>query len=516
LCFRRKPTTWLSSGFESRNILQVNIMKNLQSKIPKEVTRVTKTLEKAGFEAYLVGGCVRDLLLDRKPKDWDITTNAKPEEILELFEHTFYENNYGTVGVVSDETLDETLKTIEITPYRLEKRYSDSRHPDSVSFSNKLEDDLKRRDFTINALAYNILKDKLVDLYKGQEDLKDKTIRTVGKAEDRFKEDALRVLRAIRLAIELVFTVNIETEKAIIKYAGNLKNISQERIRDEFIKILMSKMPMDGLILAQKLSLLQYIVPELEKGMEEKQKGAHIYTIWEHNLRALQHSADRDWSLNIRLSALLHDIAKPHTKRWHKEKEEWTFYGHDVVGERVSREILTRLRFSNQTIDIVTKLVRNHLFFSDIDKITLSAVRRIIRNVGPENVWDLMKLRACDRIGMGRPKENPYRLRKYKAMVEEAMKDPVSVKMLKIDGNRIIEVTRETPGPKIGFVLNALMEEVLDDPKLNTPGYLEKKTKELIKLPLEELKALGEKGKEKKEGREAEEIKNIRDKHWVK
>ncbi len=491
-------------------------MKNLSLKIPQEVTRVTKTLETAGFEAYLVGGCVRDLLLKRKPKDWDITTNAKPEQIIGLFEHSFYENEFGTVGVVSDETSEETLKTIEITPYRLESGYSDNRHPDSVSFSDKLEDDLKRRDFTINAIAYNVSSETLVDLYKGQEDLKNKTIRTVGKPEDRFSEDALRLLRTIRFSVELDFIIEGKTEESIVKFADNLKNISQERIREEFNKILMSEKPMDGIILAQKLGILQYIIPELEKGIGETQKGAHIYTIWEHNLRALQHSADKNWPLNIRLSALLHDIAKPHTKRWNQEKGESTFYGHDVVGERVSREILTRLRYPNQTIDIVTKLVRNHLFFSDIDQITLSAVRRIISNVGPENVWDLMKLRACDRIGMGRPKENPYRLRKYKAMIEEAMKDPVSVKMLKIDGNRIIDVTRETPGPKIGFILNALMEEILDDPKLNTIKYLEKRTKELSKLPLAELKELGEKGKEKKDEREAKEIKAIRDKHWVK
>lgn len=499
-------------------------MEKLQFKIPQEVTRVTNTLEKADFETYLVGGCVRDLLLDRKPKDWDITTNAKPEQILGLFEHTFYENDFGTVGIVSDsnpsdgqgETPDETLKIIEITPYRLESCYSDNRHPDNVAFGDKLEDDLKRRDFTVNALVFDISKNKLIDLYKGQKDLKDKIIRTVGKPEDRFNEDSLRLLRAIRLATELNFEIDPETEKAIAKQAINLAKISQERIRDEFIKILMSDMPMDGIILAQRLGLLKYIIPELEKGIGEGQKGAHIYTIWEHNLRALQHSADRNWPLHIRLSALLHDVAKPHTKRWNKEKEEFTFYGHDVVGEKVSREILERLRFSNPIIDVVTKLVRNHLFFSDIDQITLSAVRRIIKNVGPDNVWDLMKLRACDRIGMGRPKENPYRLRKYKAMIEEAMKDPVSVKMLKIDGNRIMNVTRETPGPKIGFILNALMEEVLDDPKLNTSEYLEKRTQELIKLPIGILKEISEKGKKDIKTKEEKEIKTIREKHQVK
>jgi len=312
-------------------------MLDIKSKIPPEVTRVTKILEKADFEAYLVGGCVRDLLLGKKPKDWDITTNADPEQILGLFEHSFYENEFGTVGIVSGEEQDQTLKIIEITPYRLESNYSDNRHPDSVSFSDKLEDDLKRRDFTINALAFSISKNELVDLYKGQKDLKDKTILTVGRPEDRFNEDALRLLRAVRFATELNFEITSEIEEVIKKQARNLSKISTERIRDEFVKILMSDSPMNGLILSQKLGLLHHIIPELEKGLGEGQKGSHIYTIWEHNLRALQHSADKNWPLNIRLSALLHDIAKPHTKRWNKEKGEFTFYGHDVVGENLRK-----------------------------------------------------------------------------------------------------------------------------------------------------------------------------------
>lgn len=486
-----------------------------KSKIPQEIIKITEILEKAGFETYLVGGCVRDLLLNRKPKDWDITTNAKPEQIIELFEHTFYENNFGTVGVVSDETINEALKTVEITPYRLESAYSDNRHPDNVIFSDKLEDDLQRRDFTINAMAYNVSNETLVDMFQGQIDLNNKIIKTVGKPEDRFNEDALRILRAIRFTTELGFQIEENTEKSILKLGKNLEKISKERIRDEFIKILMSKMPMDGIILTQKLGLLKYIIPELEKGIGESQKGAHIYTIWEHNLRALQHSADKEMPLHLRLSALLHDIAKPHTKRFDKTKQENTFYGHEVVGERVSREILERLRFSNETIDTVTKLVRNHLFFSDIDQITLSAVRRIIANVGPENVWDLMKLRTCDRIGMGRPVEKPYRLRKYMAMVEEAMKDPVSVKMLKIDGLRIMEVLHEKPGPKIGLILNALMEEVLENPKLNTEKYLKDKTLELSQLDLIELKKLSEQGKEKQKKLEEKEIEEINKKYQV-
>lgn len=489
-------------------------MKNF--KVPKEVSRVTESLQKAGFEAYLIGGCVRDLIRGEEPKDWDVTTSATPDQIINLFEKSFYENDFGTVGVVNEETKDERLKIIEVTPYRIEGKYEDSRRPTSVHFSDKLEDDLERRDFTMNAIAYDVSKGQIIDFYKGQEDIKDKVIKTVGKAEDRFEEDALRILRAVRLATELGFTINQEVAEEIKKQSKNLQNISRERIRDEFTKIVMSKNPKDGLILAHDLGILKYILPELENGIEVKQNGDHIYSVWEHNLRALQHSADREWPLHVRLAALLHDISKPETRRWSEEKKDYTFYGHDVVGGRVSRETLNNLRFSKNIVDVVGKLVRHHLFFSDIEKITLSAVRRIVKNVGPENVWDLMKVRACDRIGMGRPKEAPYRLRKYESMIEEAMRAPVSVGMLKIDGEKIMKITGEKPGPKLGFVLHALLEDVLDDPDLNTAEYLENKTKELFKLPIEKLKELGEKGKEKKDEEEEKELEEIRKRHWVK
>ena len=484
--------------------------------IPQEVSQVTQTLQKAGFEAYLVGGCVRDIISGKKPKDWDVTTNAKPDQITSLFPKTFYENDYGTVGVVNENTDDETLKIVEVTPYRIEGVYSDKRRPDQVTFTEKIEDDLKRRDFTVNAIAYNVSKGQIIDPYKGQEDIKDKTIKTVGVPHDRFSEDALRILRAVRLSVELGFTINKDTADAIKKESAGLEEIAKERIRDEFIKIINSPSPMIGIILAQKLGILKYVVPELEAGIDLEQNGDHIYSVWEHNLRALQHSADRGWPLHVKLAALLHDVSKPETRRWSKENDDWTFYGHDVVGGRVSREILKRLKFPGEIVETVSKLVRYHLFFSDVEKITLSAVRRIVKNVGPEHVWDLMKVRACDRIGMGRPKETPYRLRKYESMIEEAMRSPTSVGMLKIDGARIIDVTHETPGPRIGFILHALLEEVLDDPTLNTGEYLEKRTLELAKLPDVELKKLGEKGKEKKEEKEAQEIEEIRKRHWVK
>lgn len=492
--------------------------------IPSEVSQVTKTLKKAGFEAYLVGGCVRDLLLSRKPKDWDVTTDAKPEDIIKLFKETFYENDYGTVGVVNENVSDETIKVVEVTPYRLESEYSDKRRPDSVVFSNKIEDDLKRRDFTINSIALdienngeagNLYKGHIIDPYKGQEDLKLKVIETVGDPHNRFSEDALRLLRAVRISAELGFIINEETEKAIKIHAPLLQKIAKERIKDEFVRIIMSDKPMEGLILCRKLGLLQYIIPELEKSVSVEQNSAHSYDVWEHLLRTVQHSATKGYSLEIRLAALLHDIAKPETRRWGKEQNQWTFYGHDVVGTRVATKILSDLKFPKKVIDKVSILVRWHMFFSDTEQITLSAVRRMIANVGKENIWDLMNLRICDRIGTGRPKESPYRLRKYRSMVEEAMMDPVSVGMIKIDGNQIIKITNLPPSPKIGYILHSLLDEVLENPKLNTEEYLEKRAIELARLDEVELKKLGEKGKQTKEVEEEKKVEEIRKKYWV-
>jgi len=278
----------------------------------------------------------------------------------------------------------------------------------------------------------------------------------------------------------------------------------------------MSNKPMEALELAHEMEVLQFVVPEIEEGIGVKQNQAHAFTVWEHNLRSVQHAAEKGWSLEIRLSALFHDIAKPATSRWSDEKKDWSFHGHDVVGGRMTKKILERLKFPKKQAEKIVKLVRWHLFFSDPDQITLSAVRRMVKNVGEENIWHLMDVRESDRIGMGRPKANPYRLRKYRSMIEEALRDPVSVAMLKIDGAKIMEVTRETAGPKIGFILHALLEEVLDDPKLNTAEYLEETSKKLIKLSETELKKLGDKGKDKKEEVEEKEIAGLRGKHWVK
>jgi len=491
--------------------------------IPKEVWEVSQKLKDSGYEAYLIGGCVRDILLGVKPKDWDITTNAKPEDIIKIFPDTFYENVYGTVGVVNETVSDETLKVIEVTPYRLEAEYSDNRRPDSVTFSDKLEDDLKRRDFTINAIALNVsevgskeeyYKGQIVDLYKGQEDLKNKILRTVGDAHERFQEDGLRILRAVRIGNYVGFEIDKNTEKALAEESHLLANIAKERIREEFVKIIMSDEPMQGLKSCQKFGVLKFIIPELEKMIGVEQGGAHKYDVWEHLLFSLQHAADKKLSLEVRLAALLHDIGKPKTKREGENKP--TFYGHEVVGARMTEKILQDLKFSGKIIEKVTKFVRSHMFFADTEQISLSAVRRIVARVGKDNVWDLMDLRACDRIGMGRPKEDPYRLRKYHAMLDEAMRDPISVGMLNIDGQKIMEVCKTAPGPKIGFVLHALLEEVLDDPKRNTTEYLNERAISLIQLPEKELKAMGEEGKKKKEEENEVEVKAIRKSHKVK
>lgn len=483
------------------------------SDIPEEIKNVTETLEKGGFEAYLVGGCVRDMLLNKSPKDWDITTNATPEQIIELFPETFYENKFGTVGVVNEEVTDETLKIVEVTPYRIEGKYSDNRRPDEVTFSTKLEDDLQRRDFTINAFAYSVSGETLIDLYNGMEDLRAGELHTVGDPVERFNEDGLRILRAVRLHTELGFTINGETEKAIQDNASLLENIAQERIRDEFVRIVMSDNPEEGLKTALKLGILPYIAPELLEGDGVEQTATHAFDVLTHLLKTLQHAAKKEYPVHLRLAALFHDIAKPATRRMGESK--YTFYGHEVVGARMTKKIMERLKFSRELTESVVNLVRWHMFFADTEQITHSAVRRLITKVGKDHIWDLMNLRACDRIGTGRPKEQPYRLRKYKAMVEEVMSDPVSVGMLKINGDILIAEYKMKPGKEIGYILHALLEEVLDDPVKNTEEHLGKRAIELSKLPTEELQTLGEAGKETREKEEEKQIKEIRGKYWV-
>ena len=428
-------------------------------RLPLLIRTVSTTLENAGFEAYLVGGCVRDLLLGRTPKDWDFTTNATPEQIQALFPDSFCNNDYGTVGIKAPETeTDPTLQVIEVTPYRSESTYSDSRRPDSVTFGVSLEADLARRDFTVNAIAYRLKDNKTIDLYEGMADLEAKRLRAVGDPDERFKEDALRMMRAVRLAAELEFVIEGETMAAILRQADRLKLIAIERITIEFLRLIDSRTPMQGIIFLEKLGMLKYIMPELLEGIGCEQGGIHAFDVYEHNLRTLQAAADKGYSTEMRLAALLHDIAKPATRRTGGKNKTYTFFGHEVVGAKMAKQILSRLRLPREQIAVVEKLVRWHMFFADPDEITLAAVRRTIVRIGEDQIENLLNLRVCDRIGTGRPKEQPFRFRRYKAMVDEARRDPVSVKLLKLNGDKIMEITGEKPGKKLGYILHALLE----------------------------------------------------------
>ncbi len=481
------------------------------SKIPKEVKEVWFKLIENGFEAYLVGGCVRDLILKRKPKDWDITTNAKPEEIQKIFPNSFYENRFFTVGVKTN-SKDPTLKVIEITTFREEGQYSDYRHPDEVRFAEKLEDDLKRRDFTINALAMDI-NGKIIDIYGGLNDIKLRVIRTVGKPEDRFKEDPLRMMRAIRFACQFDFEIDEETFNAIKENSNFIQFIAKERIRDEFIKILMSKNAVKGIELMRESGLLLEIIPELIQCYGVEQNKHHKYDVYTHLLKSLEYAVKKNYSLEIRLAALFHDIGKPLTKQG--EGPDCTFYNHEFVSAKMTKNILTRLRFPKNIVDKVVHLVKNHMFYLEIDKVTMSAVRRLARRLGLEHLEDFFKLREADRIGSGVPKAVPYRLRYLKYLIHKAQVEPITPKMLKVNGNDVMQILKIPSSPKVGWVLKALLNEVIDDPKKNEREYLLKRIEELGKLSDEELQKLALTGEEKIKEKEKEIDKELREKFKV-
>lgn len=453
-------------------------------KLPKEVLEIIEKLNSNGFEAYAVGGCVRDLILGREPKDWDITTNAKPEELQKIFPESFYENKFGTVTVKTDSE-DPILKEVQVTPYRIEGKYTDARHPEEVKFVQKLEDDLSRRDFTVNALALDKA-GKITDLFGGQDDVKKKTIRTVGEPHDRFSEDALRMLRAVRFATILGFKIEDETLKAIEENSGWLRAISKERIRDEFVKIVGSDNAYEGVLLLEGSGLLQYIIPELREGIGVEQNLHHIYTVWEHLVRALKYTAEKNYSLEVRLASLFHDIGKPRSKIG--EGRNSTFYGHEVIGAKMVAKIMDRLRFPKDQAEKVTKLVRYHMFYYNPEEVTESSVRRLLVKIGKDNVEDLLKVREADRIGSGRPKAVPYKLRHLKYIIDKVSDDPISAKMLKIGGEDVMKELNIEPGPKVGLILNSLLAEVVEDPSRNVKEDLIKRIRELDKKSPEELR----------------------------
>lgn len=492
-------------------------MEWMKPNVPKEVLEVAKQLEKAGFKAYLVGGCVRDLLRGREPKDWDIATNAKPEQVQKFFPDSVYENQFGTVGVKTDSE-DPSLKVVEVTTFRLEGKYTDKRHPDEIKFAKTIEEDLSRRDFTVNAIAlkpntYN-LKPELVDPYGGEKDLKSKIICTVGKPEERFNEDALRLLRAVRFAAELDFEIQDETKEAIKRHAGLLEAIAKERIRDEFQKLIMTERASDSIQLLEEVGLLKFVLPELREGINVGQNKHHIYNVFDHNLRSLDYAAKQNYPLATRLASLLHDVGKPKTKGG--DGPDSTFHGHEVVGAKMAARALDRLRFSKDLIEDVVRLIRYHMFYYNVGEVSEAGVRRFLRRVGPEYVDDLLKVREADRIGSGVPKAVPYKLRHLLFMIEKVKHDPISPKMLKVKGEDVMKLAKLEPSPRVGQILSALLEEVLDDPKRNEKEYLEKRIKELNKLSEKELVRLSEKARETKEEIEAGVEEEMKKKYYVK
>ncbi|MEK7510402.1 MAG: HD domain-containing protein [Patescibacteria group bacterium] len=494
-------------------------------KIPREAQFIVSELERRGFEAYVVGGCVRDLLLEREPEDWDVTTNAKPEEIQQVFPHNFYENRFFTVTVLTGSE-NPKLKEIEVTTYRAEFRYTDRRRPEEVRYAKTIQEDLSRRDFTVNAMALKLKsqasnskpqrksKSVLIDPFGGQEDLKGKVIRAVGDPQERFSEDALRMMRAARIATALEFQIEQKTKQAIQENASLLKEISRERIRDEFIKIIMSKNASAGIAVLRELGLLRFILPELEEGYGVAQNKHHIYTVWEHNLRTLQYAADKSWNLEIRLASLLHDVAKPRVKQG--DGPDSTFYNHEIVGANMAGNILASLKFPKKEIEKISKLIRYHMFYYNVDEVTESSVRRLIRKMGLGDMKDLLCVRMADRIGSGVPKAEPYKLRHWQYLIEKVSQDPLSPKMLKANGKDIMEILQITPGPKVGWILEILLGEVLDDPKRNEQDFLVARIKELGIMGDERLRELAKGSKQEVEKLETQRDEITKQKYWVR
>lgn len=445
------------------------VNQSFKLKLPEKVSFIIHTLEQSGFEAYAVGGCVRDSLLGRVPDDWDITTSARPEEVKALFRRTIDTGiEHGTVTVMLER------EGFEVTTYRIDGEYMDNRHPKEVIFTPELREDLRRRDFTINAMAYNDRRG-LVDKFQGKEDLRQGIIRCVGDARERFTEDALRMLRAVRFAAQLQFQIEESTTRAICQLSGNLQNISAERIQTELVKLLVSNHP-DYLREAYKTGILDVILPEISKEMVTPQNNPHHqYNVGEHTLQSLlQVPNDKV----LRLTMLLHDVGKTETLE-EDENGIHHFHQHGQVGELIAKMILRRLKFDNHTIDQVTKLVRLHDYYPTL---TEKGVRKAVSQIGTDIFPLLFPVKRADILAqsMYQREEKLERLALLENYYREIMekKECVSMKMLAVSGKDLILEGRE-PGRELGLILQQLLDYVLEDPARNTKETLLKYAKQL-------------------------------------
>ena len=446
----------------------------MKIKIEQKLKDFNSHFESAGFKAYLVGGAVRDIFLHKKPHDFDVATNATPQDVMKLFRTVIPTGfEHGTV-TVHFEGLE-----IEVTTFRTESGYSDGRHPDSVNYAATIEEDLSRRDFTINAIAADLKNGKIVDPFGGRRDIKKKIIRTVGLAHERFMEDGLRPVRALRFASKLGFSIEKDTYSEIFKpeIQKKVASISIERFRDEFEKILGSAKPSVGLKLLEETGIMKLFIPELLDGrgcVQSDQRGFHDFDVLDHLYYACDGAPVE--KLNIRLAALFHDIGKPAAKKL--IDGNITFYNHERIGAKLTQEIMTRLKFPNAVIDDVCHLIREHMFNYESNW-TVPAVRRFIIRVGQEHLEDLFDLRLADMYGMHNQKiEYKYSAAiallvelKDRIAVELEKNNALSLKDLAINGNDLIAAGFEK-GKKLGIILNHLLDCVIEDPEMNTKEKL--------------------------------------------
>jgi tRNA nucleotidyltransferase (CCA-adding enzyme) len=449
------------------------------SDVPPHIADVCRALLGAGHEAWLVGGAVRDLLRGRKHHDFDVATSARPDEVAHVFgrKRTIPTGEkHGTVTVLVDGPAGR--EHVEVTTFRGEGAYSDGRRPDQVEFVRSLVEDLRRRDFTMNAVAYDPLGDRIEDPFGGRADLAAGLIRAVGDPLERFREDGLRALRAVRFAAQLGFRLDPPTEAAIPRSIDVFRRVSAERVRDELIKILGSSRPSVGLELMRTTGLLQHVIPELLEGVGLTQNRFHSHDVWHHTLAAVDATpleSTRGPAYIVRMAALLHDVAKPRTAAPKPDSPgERTFYRHELVGADMTDDIARRLKLSNDEREHLTNLVRNHMFWYAPDW-TDGTVRRFISRVGAESIDDLFRLRAGDVRARGRGEEPGVEIDELRARIEAQLRADAALKVgdLALGGGDVMRILGCRPGPIVGEVLRRLLERVLDDAALNTRERLE-------------------------------------------
>jgi tRNA nucleotidyltransferase (CCA-adding enzyme) len=429
-------------------------------KIPRVLKEFASHMIRAGYGCYLVGGAVRDMLLKRKFTDYDVATEARPDAVMKIYRRVIPTGiKHGTVTV-----LFKGIQ-VEVTTFRTESDYTDGRRPSRVTFSPSILEDLKRRDFTINAMAYDLAGGGLLDPHDGRGDLRRGIIRAIGDPGERFSEDGLRPVRACRFAAQFNFKIEEHTFQSIPKALETVKQVSAERIRDELIRMLEAEKPSVGLQALHDSGLLALILPELEQAVGVEQRELHCFDVFEHLIYSCD-AASAD-SLDLRLSALFHDIGKPGTLSSDADGLAH-FFGHEELSARLAEQILLRLRFPNETIRTVTHLVRQHMFNYSEDW-SDAAVRRFVARAGEAYIPALLALRRADQVGTCNRREVPHMLIAFEKRIEKvlAAAGALTLSSLKINGRDLMRRLALPPGPQVGLVLNYLLEAVLDDPSLN-------------------------------------------------